>query len=357
LGEIHGLAKAAPKVLATGRIVPLDAMRGVAALLVVAFHFSEYLGGWHPQFGYLAVDLFFVLSGFVIAHVYDQRFAAGMTILSFMARRLHRLAPLFLLGWMIGIGALIAVPDHQLGGFRLPVTAVMNFVGLPSLFAASGSFSLFGVNRPFWSLFFELWVANLFFAVSWRWLRGAALYTLIAASAVGLLLVEKHFHSLSVGWSPENIFGGLPRVLFSFFAGVLIARIHRTSQSPYAVPSIFCLVASAVLLCMPLKGRIGEVYELACVFVLLPALVYIGASARESFSRVSEYLGDLSYAGYTIHFPIVLALAAFAPHIVRAHARPSEAVFVTIIAIAALFAAKADDHIRRATHPAFFKRR
>lgn len=355
---MHGLAKIAPSASTMhGRLVPLDAMRGVAALIVVAFHFSAHVGGWSPRFGYLAVDLFFVLSGFVIALVYDQRFADGLTIRSFMARRLYRLAPLFLLGWSAGVAALIAFPDPQLLGPRLEVTAAMNFAGLPSPFPASGgTFNLFGVNRPFWSLFFEFWVANLLFAISWRWMRGAAIYSTIAVSALTLVIVEKHFHSLNVGMSPDSLLAGIPRVLFSFFAGVLIARLHGKYRAPYTVPSIVCLAAAAFLLCLPLKGRMGEGYELVCVFALLPTLVYFGASARESFSRASLYLGDLSYAVYTIHFPVLIAFAALAPHIFHTHARLSQAMFVGSIALVALSAAVADERFRRTAYSRFFKR-
>ena len=85
----------------------LDALRGVAALMVVAFHMLEILGnGDHTRqllnHGYLAVDFFFALSGFVIGYAYDDRWGKGMTIWTFFKRRLIRLHPLVILGTLLG---------------------------------------------------------------------------------------------------------------------------------------------------------------------------------------------------------------------------------------------------------------
>ena len=90
---MHGTQTSTPARTAPGRFLTLDGLRGLAALIVVAVHASEHFGSAGPRFGYLAVDLFFVLSGFVLSYAYDRRFADGMTNRQFMRLRIERLAP------------------------------------------------------------------------------------------------------------------------------------------------------------------------------------------------------------------------------------------------------------------------
>ena len=85
------------------RYITLDAMRGIAALFVVARHFSGLRGAADPQFSFLAVDLFFLLSGFVLSFSYDERIAAGMSPAAFLMKRIIRLYPLYFLGIALGI--------------------------------------------------------------------------------------------------------------------------------------------------------------------------------------------------------------------------------------------------------------
>lgn len=80
------------------RFVTLDAMRGIAALVVVGRHFTDASGGHAAQFSYLAVDVFFLLSGFVLSLSYRRRFDAGMSAAEFMKLRVIRLYPLYFVG-------------------------------------------------------------------------------------------------------------------------------------------------------------------------------------------------------------------------------------------------------------------
>ena len=148
---------------AHGRFGALDGMRGVAAIMVVLLHIGNLgLGPFKPQFGYLAVDLFFALSGFVISYSYDPRLARGMTVGTFMLRRIIRLYPLYLIGSLVGFMTTPIIVNNPalvegLGSphFRayLLITGLLNVAFVPGILPM-----LFPFNTPMWSLFFELWI-------------------------------------------------------------------------------------------------------------------------------------------------------------------------------------------------------
>ena len=113
------------------RYITLDAMRGIAALFVVARHFSGLRGAADPQFSFLAVDLFFLLSGFVLSFSYDERIAAGMSPAAFLMKRIIRLYPLYFLG--IALGIAIALSDtirHRAGATGMGAFLVQSLTGL-----------------------------------------------------------------------------------------------------------------------------------------------------------------------------------------------------------------------------------
>src|ERR1700722_3197255 len=121
----------------------LDGLRGVAAISIVVFHYSQNLGWELLPNAYLAVDFFFMLSGFVIAHAYEARLRSGQTVAEFMQRRLIRLYPLYWLGTTLPI-ILIAVAawfgeSHPAG----TLTAASYFLGLLFLPTPS-NLSVFG---------------------------------------------------------------------------------------------------------------------------------------------------------------------------------------------------------------------
>jgi peptidoglycan/LPS O-acetylase OafA/YrhL len=90
------------------RFGTLDGLRGVAVMVVVLYHAGIIFGAWISRFGYLAVDLFFALSGFVLSHAYDNRFVGGMRVAEFLYLRVVRLYPLYFLGLVLGL----CVVDH-----------------------------------------------------------------------------------------------------------------------------------------------------------------------------------------------------------------------------------------------------
>ena len=290
------------------RYITLDAMRGVAALFVVARHF----GGLHvvreTQFSYLAVDLFFLLSGFVLSLSYGDRLASGMSPAEFLIRRIIRLYPLYLIG--ISISIAVALFDVSNGNVHAPTIATLAAIsgfGLLLLPSPTRYFSsdIFPILVPAWSLFFELFVANVLFAV----LRGRKRTLLVAAatilSAVILLLAGWIHHSLDIGATWGSFIGGFPRVCFSFFAGVLLQRWHQNHPPRLKMPSWLMLLILVVVLLPSIGGRLGLMYESACVLFVFPALVFWGAEATQRHGWIGTALGDTSYALYVIHYPLV----------------------------------------------------
>lgn len=226
----------------------LDGLRGVAALLVVAFHLFEAHATSHQDqlinHGYLAVDFFFLLSGFVIGYAYDDRWPK-MTLGNFFQRRLVRLQPMVVMGMVVG-GLLYyfqATPVLPLAG-HAPVWQVLALVLLGSLmvpvppsFDVRGWQETYPLNGPGWSLMFE-YIANVLYAVIVRRFSRLALGVLVALSAAALLhlLLTRPEGDIVGGWSlePLQLRIGFTRVMFPFFGGLLLFRMVRPSRVPHA---------------------------------------------------------------------------------------------------------------------------
>ena len=216
----------------------LDGLRGVAALLVVAFHLLEAHAASHQtqliNHGYLAVDFFFLLSGYVIGYAYDDRWER-MSLGSFFKRRLVRLQPLVVLGMVIGaatfyfqttsVWPLIGqTPVWKvllltvLGSVMLPVTTGLDIRGWQENYP---------LNGPAWSLFYE-YLANVLYAVLVRRFSRVALAVLVVLAGAALLHFALTVPSgdMAGGWSltTEQVRVGLTRVMYPFFAGLLLYR-------------------------------------------------------------------------------------------------------------------------------------
>ena len=165
----------------------LDGLRGVAALTVVCFHLFEAYATSHLDqrinHGYLAVDFFFILSGFVVGYAYDDRWTK-MTVWEFLTRRLVRLQPMVVIGALIGavmfytqgcpVWDVSAVPVAM-----LLVATLMNAFMIPATPGAEirGVGEMYPLNGPAWSLFFE-YIGNLLYALFIRRLSTRALAVL-----------------------------------------------------------------------------------------------------------------------------------------------------------------------------------
>lgn len=294
------------------RYVTLDAMRGVAAIAVLLRHFGHEFQVWEPD-SYLAVDLFFVLSGFVLALNYDDAFASGMTTVAFMRARAIRLFPFALIGAVLGlISQFVCVPTH-LSPIQSMASAALTAVAVPTPPLAEPRI-LFPLNTVFWSLFFELWVANIAFSVFWRWIRGPVLVFIVAMGAIGVIVYQRQFHVMDTGWGWNNALAGIPRVMFSFFIGVAIARLDKSRVYLPPAPSWMLLAVLTIILLFPFENSIGNFAKLFMIVIVFPVLVYLGAGATDGAPRFGKVLGDVSYGLYTIHVPLIVILSWIMRH-------------------------------------------
>lgn len=309
----------------------LDGLRGVAALVVVWYHifeaFAESPLSQEVNHGYLAVDFFFLLSGFVVSYAYDGRWG-HMGLSEFIKRRLIRLHPMLILSALLG-GLMFYTqstptqPLHLVPIGMVVLSTLMNALLIPSLpsWEIRGYTEIFPLNGPTWSLFFE-YIGNILYALILRHLPSWGLALAVLLFGAGLAY-EGFVHSpwgyLGAGWSfaDGGFWGGMARVCFSFSAGILLSRLYR----PAAYRRGFWL-AALVLVALLVMPRIGDadtlwmnaLYECIVVMLIFPVLVWLGASdATESprLQRIYTFLGELSYPLYIIHYPSIYLYIAW----------------------------------------------
>ena len=258
-----------------------------------------------PQLATLAVDLFFILSGFVLAYANDKRFEAGETARTFMVKRAIRLWPLYLVGYLLGLAGVLSIVRQGGSHNYAALELVTNLLLIPTPIIPNIYFWITPVDGPAWSLVLEFWVANLVYAVFWRHLRGLVLGVVILVSAIALTYLQFQSHALFEGSQLSQIPQGVARVMFSFFVGVLIARLHKARRPRLHVRSWIVYVALALLLFVPATGLLGRLVELSYAFLLFPALIYWCAETKETRPLGGRLLGDTSYAIYIIHTPLI----------------------------------------------------
>ena len=316
----------------------LDGLRGVAALLVVFYHIFEgfsFAGGGTLitviNHGYLAVDFFFILSGFVIGYAYDDRWKKNLTLKGFFKRRLIRLHPMIVMGAVIGCLTFFIQGGVKWDGTQVATSAVMLALLLAMFFIPAypgagydvrGNGEMFSLNGPSWSLFFE-YIGNILYALFIHRLSNKALTVLVILLGLGLswfaLSDVVGYGMIGVGWTLDglNFWGGMLRMLFPFTLGMLISRNFR----PFKVRGAFwiCSVILLVLFCVPYIGGhspvcLNGVFEMVCIVVIFPLLVCLGASGQTTdkrSTRICKFLGDISYPLYAIHYPLMYLFYAW----------------------------------------------
>lgn len=288
----------------------LDGLRGIAALGVVLFHFMEMVYAPEKNFiahGFLAVDFFFCLSGFVIAYAYHDRIGK-MGVLEFFKSRLIRLHPLVVFGSVLGLFAYLFDPFgghpeiYSTGKVILIFLASILMIPFPAI--AERSFNLFGLNAPSWSLFWE-YVANILYALFLYKLSRRALFLLTAVAAVGLCYAsERAGGSLMGGWSGENFWDGCARISYSFLVGMLIYRSNWIIKSKLGFLGLSVLLLLALL--MPFCGW-NWLTEPVIVLFYFPLLIALGAGATltQGFKKLCVFFGKISYPLYMTHYVVI----------------------------------------------------
>lgn len=311
----------------------LDGLRGVAAVMVVCFHIFETFAGGNRfkqiiNHGYLAVDFFFLLSGFVVAYAYDDRWGK-MTQWDFYKRRLVRLQPMVIMGTIIGAiffyfqACDVFAPIAHTPVWKMLLVMLVGFTLIPILPSMDirGWAEMHPLDGPCWSLFFE-YVANILYALFVRKFSRTALSILVFLSACFLMqyLIMGPQGDVIGGWSVDatQLYIGFARMLYPFFAGLLLCRMGKLIH----VRGAFwvCSLMIIVIFCIP---RIGDeqnlwmngLYESVCIIALFPLIVSIGAGGEIKGKRsagICKFLGDISYPLYITHYPLIYTYVAWA---------------------------------------------
>ncbi|MGX7895055.1 acyltransferase family protein [Tsuneonella sp. HG222] len=314
------------------RLPLLDGMRGLAALYVMSYHAWLFgLAGPLMQRAYLFVDLFFVLSGFVLAKAFDSKLRSGLTPAAFMRMRVARLWPMVAAGSLLGL-LLFATAGRFAEGLRwLPLSLLL----IPALWLPR---TLFPLNGPQWSLVLEL-VANLLHAVVLAKLRTAWLALAVGITGVILAICILRHGSNEFGMNGPQFLPGVARVMFGYGAGLLVARWHagaialRWPDLPWPAALALPVAVIAALPYAPLGHAAGDIL-IAIIAFPLWLILAIRAPASTSAEPWLRRLGLLSYPLYAIHLPIL--------QIVQLHFDPSVGRIVApvlAIALGAILAA------------------
>lgn len=313
----------------------LDGLRGVAAMLVVWYHVFEgfQFAGNKPvidfiNHGYLAVDFFFMLSGFVIGYAYDDRWGKSLTTGGFFRRRLIRLHPMVMLGALIGTVSFLLTGMERWDGTHTTllltlIALVCSWLMIPALPRMQrdvrGNGEMFPLNGPCWSLFFE-YIGNILYALIIRRLSTRILAWLTALLCCALVWFavtnQSGYGSIGVGWTVDttNLLGGTLRMLCPFTIGMLMSRVFKPIKKVRGAFWI-CTIILLVLFHVPfIDGgtpmSLNGIFEAACIICIFPIIVWTGASSTTTDNtsrRICRFLGDISFPLYIVHYPLMYA--------------------------------------------------
>jgi peptidoglycan/LPS O-acetylase OafA/YrhL len=293
------------------RLYTLDAMRGIAALAVLGLHIGEVMQIHTFHYAYLAVDLFFMLSGFVLARSYEHKLAKSLSARRFMEMRLIRLFPMFFLGVCFGVFRVVGqIATHDANALS-PATAVISF-GLNALMLPSYTLQadLFPFDPPAWSLFFELIINAVFCMALYRF---RTLFLLFLSFVLGVLFIVTIYYVGNGHFGPQwnTAALGVLRVSFCFPAGMLIARFYKAKHKRPSVWSIVLLVVLTLILVADMPTDFDWIYDSAAIFIAMPALLWLGAKNElpKWLEPVGDVLGEVSYPLYAVHYPLLQVVA------------------------------------------------
>lgn len=318
---------------AKGRFRALDGLRGAAALLVVVYHIAFYSIQWpnhlfdndFVRHGYLAVDLFFILSGLVISSNYSLRLNNLSEVKEFLLLRFFRLYPLhaFVLGGLV----LLELVKLVVQSFSLmapseypPFTGYNTIEGLVANLLLVNGWHVSKIaswNGPSWSISCE-WAAYLVYSVVI--LAGLAKRRLFFITGVLMTIFIYPLFIWESGTLDFTADWGIIRGLSGFFLGMLIFQLDRggSFRLPSRVAAIFEILAAAALIPAITFARGTLILVVIPLFVLLVALLRSdqGPVAFLLNSRSAQFLGRISYSIYMVHSIIVTGFVIAVKHVV-----------------------------------------
>jgi len=318
----------------------LTSIRGVAAWFVVLFHIRLSIAGLPTPAaavlakGYLAVDFFFLLSGFVIWMSWSERLRGGgpAAVPEFLRRRIARIWPLHL--FMLGFGLFLAfillatgreAPHFPLAELPLHLLLLQNW----------GFTSALSWNDPAWSISCELAAYLLFpllvLAIDWRRVPTPAILAAITALLVLLHGVFAMRGETTLGLDIPRL--GLIRCVLEFACGTAIAALWMRWRETWRLPAIACTAAGLVLLAGWIAGPLPETLAVPAAFaaLLLALALTAGRQGNPLEGRALHYLGEISYATYLGHFLLWFAFKLVLVRDVHAVTPPLIALYLALV--------------------------
>ncbi|HEU0125130.1 MAG TPA: acyltransferase, partial [Flavobacterium sp.] len=263
------------------------------------------------QKGYLAVDFFFVLSGFVISANYHKTVKPDINFYGFLIARTARLWPLFLITTLTGF-VLVSLKLYKEFGYfdcKLLLTLVLNIFMWPGVTQSYAIDRLFLFNGASWSVFFELLV-NIFFFLVLRRLPQEFILGFVVFLGIVLYKICQFNLGLDGGWAWENFYVGLIRVLFGFSAGMYIYFLSK-NQTHVLSNRIFLIIAALFLSSFLVNG--DWLVDFFIVAVGYPTLVFFASVTKlpTYLNVIGKFLGDISYSVYLWQTPLMIIAAGF----------------------------------------------
>lgn len=309
------------------RLTVLDSLRGIAAVCVAFFwhyqHFQpqngfpfSWLAYWPYHWGWLSVDLFFFLSGFVFYYVYKGRIAKkSISLYEYSVNRFSRLYPLHFI-------TLCVVAIFQCIRFLLmndffvyQHNDVYHFL-LNVFFVQKGWFDYgYSFNAPSWSISSEIVAYFLFFAIIFYFSKGNKYrFYFVGLVFLGLYISKSKLNNLSIPLL------NMDRLYISFFMGCLMYEFHKLINiSKHR--NIILIILSVVLATVVSVGSIfgnkafGDAYLAVYAILIFPLVVILSLNIKIINKllviRPLSYLGEISYSIYLWHFPVQLLIKTF----------------------------------------------
>lgn len=289
---------------ASRRQQAIDLLRGLTALFVSTDHFLRRIHGSTFPRAHLAVELFFVMSGFVLTQQAIARRHNRPSTFRFVIDRIGRLYPIYALGLVLGSLELIVAKSGNGTDWVTPISAsaiVANFLFLPELSTAG---PLFPINGPMWTLPLEIGLnAFLFHLIR---LRAAYLLLLIMLSGVAVAVIACRAGTLNLGWSWGMVIGGWARGAFAFAAGIFLARENRLrlTSAWWLIPAVS---GFAMLTVCPSPVRWELAIEIAGAILVVPSLFLLASNVRlpDRTASSTRLLAKMSYPMFCLHTGII----------------------------------------------------